>query len=1077
MTIAIDMDKISGVMLMKRILCSAIILVLIFSLQAIAPLAGSSSDRPAFLPDLIKIQLNSDVSRGLDLPTALYEEAPAFGHMGLDSLLHKVGGTAIIRAHRRVNDKVWEDKTGFDRWFLIRLDGRISAQNALAIFKASPYIQDASFELLAYPQTTPNDPYYPQNWGHNNTGQGPGGGGAGFDSNAPEAWDQSQGFGSPNVIIAIVDSGVNYNHADLNDNCVQGFDYGANDNNPMDTNGHGSQCAGVAAGETNNGIGVAGVAGGCKIMPLKAMDNSGDLTFTAITNAITHAADNNADVISMSLGAENNTEEGDYPSCDAALTYAYNAGVTILAATANSNAAVIAYPSNHHAVISVGAASPTGQRKSTSSSDGQNWWGSNYGLNIQDDPKAVDIMAATILPATTMGGAYSTDFNGTSCATPYAAGVAALVISKDPGLSPAEVRQAIMSTATDMTIDGGAGWDRYTGYGMINADAAVASVAIGMPSCTITAPANNTVFAIGNSITISVNSTDSNGTIANVSFYTDDAITPAFTDDSAPYEWSWDTTGQSPWEHVIRAVATDNENNSRQASVTVILQIEANEGFEAAMNTSYSWTHPTPTPWLIQAVDYYSGLQSAKAGTISHNQETSLSLTLNITQTGEISFFRKVSCENNYDYLRFFIDSIQMGQWTGSMDWERISYPVEAGARTFTWTYVKDQGVVSGSDTAWLDHINFPPHNSPPNAPSNLSATAISPTKIALSWEDNSSNETEFYVEILNGGFWELANWTQPDATGMVSEGLAPQTGYSFRVRSFNNNGGSGYSNVATAVTLGLDSPDNVQASANANHVITSWTAPVNGADSYQIWRYQIINGIPANGTNLSLDPVFGTSFVDTEWHSQTAGSYLWKVVAVSNAGNSAASASNSLSKALNGVVRGIVTNLNGDPLVNALVDCGTLSSVTDNQGEFYLSMVPGTYSLTASCSNYDNLTINRIGVQPEQEVTQNFSLSPTMSDSDELSPQTSGFISIYPNPFRDSAKIELNLKDSVNPYQISIFNLRGELVYKHSARQAGKVSLSWNGHDNLNRKLASGLYLIKLEQGKLKQTRKLMLY
>ncbi|HPN41263.1 MAG TPA: S8 family serine peptidase, partial [Candidatus Cloacimonadota bacterium] len=291
-------------------------------------------EKPAYLDDMIKIQLSADAVKGLDLPTGLYEEVRAFGHNDLDALLQKLGGTAVIRAHRGLKDKAWEAKTGFDRWFLIRLDGSLSAPEALTIAKTSPWIESASLELLAYLQTVPNDPYYNQNWGHNNTGQGPGGGGSGFDSNAPQAWDDSQGFGQPDAIVAIIDSGVNYNHPDLNDNCVPGYDYGSNDSNPIDADGHGSQCAGVAAAETNNGIGIAGVAGGCKIMPLKAMNNSGDLTFTGITNCITHAADNGAHVISLSLGAESNTDEGDYPSCDTALYYAYNAGITIFAATA-----------------------------------------------------------------------------------------------------------------------------------------------------------------------------------------------------------------------------------------------------------------------------------------------------------------------------------------------------------------------------------------------------------------------------------------------------------------------------------------------------------------------------------------------------------------------------------------------------------------------------------------------------------------------------------------------------------------------------------------------------------------------
>lgn len=1062
---------------MKRILSLSTLFVLICCAGLLSAYPGPVVERPTYLSNMIKIQITAEAGRGLHLPTELYEETEHFGHQELDKLLNDMGGTAIIRAHRGVNDKVWEAKTGFDRWYLIRLEGSVSATSALVMAKASPWIADASLELLAYLQIVPNDPRYNQNWGHNNTGQGPGGGGAGFDSNAPQAWDDSQGFGQPDVIIAIIDSGVNYNHADLNDNMVTGYDYGSNDTNPMDTNGHGTQCAGVAAAETNNGIGVAGVAGGCKIMPLKAMNNSGDLTFTAITNCITHAADNGAHVISLSLGAENNTDEGDYPSCDAALTYAYNAGVTIFAATANSNAAAIAYPANHTAVISVGAASPTGQRKSTSSSDGQNWWGSNYGVNIQDDPKAVDIMAATILPATTMSGGYSDDFNGTSCATPYAAGVAALVISKAPGSTPAEVRQAIVSSATDMTIDGGTGWDRYTGYGMINASAAVAFIAPGMPVCTILTPSQNSIFELGSTINISVNATDSDGTITGVSFYIDDDLTPAFTDDSAPYGWDWNTLGQSPWEHTIRVIATDNANNQRQDSVSLMLITQANEGFEGGFSAFYPWESTGTGAWNVQAAQYYSGLQASKAGAISHNQSSSLSLTLNILAPGEISFFSKVSSEANYDYLRFFIDGTQMEQWSGELGWARHSYPVQAGQHSFTWSYVKDQGVVSGSDTAWLDHINFPPHNAPPTAPSNLSATVLSPSQILLRWNDNSTDETEFFIEVLNGYYWEFLTWVQADVTSVLCSNLNPSTSYSYRVKSVVNNNSSNYSNVATAVTLGSDSVDNLLASVEANQVNLSWSAPQSGGDSYQIWRFSVLNGTAINGVNLSSEPVFELAFSDTEWHLQSPGEYLWKVIA-SNGGNlSAPSLSNTLVKVANGTLQGVVINEEGTPLEGALLECGALTTMTNNLGEYYLSLLPGTYTVTASCQDYQSLTQNRVGVLSGQASLVNFTLQSTVANADELAPEVSGIQSVYPNPFSESASIELALKDDANPYILSVYNLRGELVHRQSGRQTGKLTLSWKGEDKLQRKLAAGLYFIRLEHGSLRQTRKLMRY
>ena len=219
------------------------------------------------------------------------------------------------------------------------------------------------------------------------------------------------------------------------------------------------------------------------------------MTFTSIQNALYYAADNGAKIISMSLGAAISSDS----ATDAAILYAYNAGCTILAATGNENKTTISYPAINANVIGVGAASPCGDRKRSSSSssevnpgvstdpngytcDGERWWGSNYGTTTAGAAGAVDVIAPTILPTTDLLGAdgydasdYSKWFNGTSCATPYAAGVCALIKSTNPIFTPAQIKARLTSTAQDVTsVESGAGWDRYAGYGMVDAAAAVA---------------------------------------------------------------------------------------------------------------------------------------------------------------------------------------------------------------------------------------------------------------------------------------------------------------------------------------------------------------------------------------------------------------------------------------------------------------------------------------------------------------------------------------------------------------------------------------------------------------------------
>ena len=546
---------------------------------------GMSTERPRFAAHILKVQLSQEAISRTNLPTEYNSETASFGLEELDKLAASYGRHKIIRAHIRMKDREFEQRSGFDRWFLIVYDQPLNVLEALKAFKAYPlWIQEAIPEYIAYKTVVPNDTYYANNWGHNNTAQlpvyqggshsGPGVGTIGFDSDAQLAWDQSQGYGSASIIIAIIDTGVDTAHPDLR--LVTGYDYGDNDSNPMDDSadpGHGTACSGVAAGRANNALGVTGIAGGCSVMPLKIANSAGTLYFTPIENALVHCGNNGVHIASMSFGSEGGTAEGSIPSTDTALEYAYSHGVTLLAATANSNASTIAYPSNHNKVISVGAASPTGQRKSTTSSDGENWWGSNYGVATQDNQNAVDIMAPTILPATDITGTagyasgdYSMWFNGTSCATPYAAGVAALIKSKDPSLTPAQVRTALTSTATDMTFDGGAGWDRYTGYGMVNANNALLSLIPGMPSCQITAPAGGSMLNLNSIVTVNVTATDTDGTITSVGFYIDDAL--QYTDYASPWTWDWNTAGFSAGSHTIKAIATDNSSNTATSTVT-----------------------------------------------------------------------------------------------------------------------------------------------------------------------------------------------------------------------------------------------------------------------------------------------------------------------------------------------------------------------------------------------------------------------------------------------------------------------------------------------------------------------------
>ncbi|MFO8145275.1 MAG: S8 family serine peptidase, partial [Candidatus Syntrophosphaera sp.] len=238
---------------MRKILFYCVALLLVFPLGAVATFP-TNEKRPEYAADLIKIKLTEEAGRLVDLPRGLYAGSETFGINELDQLMSVTGGQKVIRAHRRVKDSAWEARTGFNRWFLIKLSGKMYVEEALRSFKENRYIEEAAFEYYAYATAVPNDTYYPNNWGHNNTAQlpvytggshsGAGVGLVGFDSDAQLAWDQSQGYGSSDIVIAIIDTGVDITHPDLR--LVTGYDYGDGDNNPMDDSsdpGHGTACS------------------------------------------------------------------------------------------------------------------------------------------------------------------------------------------------------------------------------------------------------------------------------------------------------------------------------------------------------------------------------------------------------------------------------------------------------------------------------------------------------------------------------------------------------------------------------------------------------------------------------------------------------------------------------------------------------------------------------------------------------------------------------------------------------------------------------------------------------------------
>jgi subtilisin family serine protease len=281
------------------------------------------------------------------------------------------------------------------------------------------------------PPVYPNDPDYDYQWGLDKV-------------RAPEAWALSTGQG---VLIAVLDTGTDYTHPDLSGKVRTDIDrdFVNNDDDAMDDNGHGTHVSGIAAAATNNSRGVAGLGWDASILPVKVMDSNGSGNSSLLATGIYYAADHGARVINMSLG-------GLY-SCPSdvqdAVDYAYRQGVLLVAAAGNNGANRTVFPANCAHVLGVAA---TGYYDTLAS------------FSVTGTHVSVAAPGTSIY-STLWGGGYGY-MQGTSMATPFVAGLAALVYARFPTYTPNQAASAILDNAQDL---GSTGWDADYGCGRIDA--------------------------------------------------------------------------------------------------------------------------------------------------------------------------------------------------------------------------------------------------------------------------------------------------------------------------------------------------------------------------------------------------------------------------------------------------------------------------------------------------------------------------------------------------------------------------------------------------------------------------------
>ena len=350
----------------------------------------------------------------------------------------------------------------------------------------------------------PNDTYFSSQWPLRNTGQY--GGTPGADIEATLAWDLE--MGDSMVILVDIDTGIDLDHPDLAPNILprngEDWDFASGDDSPDDTDGHGTCTAGIAAAVINNGIGVSGVAPGVRIMPLRINLTSGYNQNRA--DAINYAVSRRPEFAGMAISCSWRMSSGDFSAVEEACVNAYNNDVVILFATGNYNTS-IDYPARYPETIAIGATSQCDERKSYTSCDGEYWWGSNYGEELDDVAPGVNVYTTDITGwGGYSSGDYYSSFNGTSAACPHPAGVAALILSANPYLSNHMVRTLLHLTSEDQVgpaNEDTPGWDIYMGYGRVNANRAVIAAQIPL-SLSVEVTPEDTVVAQGGDLNFTI---------------------------------------------------------------------------------------------------------------------------------------------------------------------------------------------------------------------------------------------------------------------------------------------------------------------------------------------------------------------------------------------------------------------------------------------------------------------------------------------------------------------------------------------------------------------------------------------
>ncbi|MDD8031043.1 MAG: S8 family peptidase [Acidobacteriota bacterium] len=349
--------------------------------------------------------------------------------------------------------------------YVVRVQEEISVEDSLAALKRNPDVLYAEPDYKLHLLAEPNDELFKYQYALYNKGgtlQIPGSptGKQRADIKATGAWDYVRG--NPEVLVAVLDTGVDYTHPDLASKVIStGRDFVNQDDDAFDDHWHGTHVAGIIGAATNNNEGIAGVAWNCQILPGKIISAEGEGDYSWLIEALVWAADYTSGqarvrVINMSVGGDEPAE-----ALEEALGYAYNKGIILVAASGNDGLPGVLYPAAYdNYCLAVGASDYNDQIADFS----------NSGPEVDVAAPGVWVLSTIPMAMTEPGYLPYAYGSGTSMSAPHVAGFAALIKSHKPWLTPAEIMKIIKYTPDDIHE---AGIDEYAGYGRINTERAL----------------------------------------------------------------------------------------------------------------------------------------------------------------------------------------------------------------------------------------------------------------------------------------------------------------------------------------------------------------------------------------------------------------------------------------------------------------------------------------------------------------------------------------------------------------------------------------------------------------------------